>query len=195
MKRRNIYFIIRKIHLYSSLLTVALLIMYILTSYMMIYHDWFKVEQTKESATSVIVSPNEVSEDNWSDFLKKHKIEGRLTRENFNDSGDLIRTYSRADGNSKISILQNKNMVEIETTQLNLSGSIIGLHRMRGYGGPFIYNIYAFMLDIVGISLILFSVTGVFLWLKLLKFNKIAWAIFIFGFVYVGAVILYLCKY
>jgi hypothetical protein len=48
------------------------------------------------------------------------------------------------------------------------------------------------MLDVVGISLMLFAITGVILWLKLLKFNKLAWGIFIFGFVYVSAVILYL---
>jgi hypothetical protein len=176
------------------LLTVALLLMYIITSYMMIYHDFFKVERQNESKTSVIVNPEEVNDANWSKFLRKHKIQGRLVNERYDDSGDLLRTYASKDMNSNIRILGDKNEVEIRTTKLNLSGSIIGLHRLRGYGGSVIYNIYAFMLDLTGLSLILFSITGVILWLKLLKFNKMAWAIFISGFIYVGAVILYLCN-
>jgi hypothetical protein len=169
--------------------------MYIITSYMMIYHDWFKVEKQNQSLSSIQITPEEINDENWGPFLKKHQIKGRLTRENFNDAGDMVRTYSRADGSSRITVFKNKNEVEIENTELNISGSIVGLHRMRGYGGSFIYNFYAFMLDIVGVSLILFAVTGVILWLNLLKYNKIAWAILIFGFAYVGTVITYLCIY
>lgn len=189
---QRFYHVIKQIHLYASLLTVAFLIMYIITSYMMIYHDWFHVEKQNETTSSMLVTPEEINNEHWDDFVKKHQIDGRLIRENFNESGDLIRTYSSADGNSKITIFKDKNEVEIQTTELNLSGRIIGLHRMRGYGGSFVYNFYAVMLDIVGISLILFAITGVILWLKLLKFNKLAWGIFVFGFVYVSTVILYL---
>jgi hypothetical protein len=159
---------------------------------MMIHHDWFHVEKQNETTSSMLVSPEEIDDKHWDSFIKNHKIQGRLVRESFNQQGDLIRTYSSADENSKITIFKDKNAVEIITTKLNLSGRIIGLHRMRGYGGSFIYNCYAFMLDIMGISLILFAITGVILWLKLLKFNRIAWGIFIFGFVYVSAVIIYL---
>ena len=189
---RKIYHLLKQIHLYSSLSTAALILMYVATSYMMIYHDWFKVEKQNESTISIKVASDEVADENWKSFLKKNNIKGRLVRENFNDSGDLIRTYSSANGNSKITIYKDKNEVEINSTQLNLSGNIIGLHRLRGFGGPILYNIYAFLLDIVGISLILFVVTGVILWLKLLKNNKIAWTILILGFIYVSSVLGYL---
>lgn len=189
---RNFYSVIRQIHLYASLLTVAFLTMYIITSYMMIHHDWFPVEKQNETTSSMLVSPEEIDDNHWESFLKEHHIKGRLVRESFNEQGDLVRTYSGAEENSKITIFKDKNEVEILTSRLNLSGRIIGLHRLRGYGGSFVYNFYAFMLDIVGISLILFSITGVILWLKLLKFNRIAWGIFIFGFVYVSSVIIYL---
>lgn len=189
---RSFYQFVKQVHLYTSLLTVVMLLMYILTSYMMIYHDLFKVEKLNESSSTKLVQPEEISDANWPQFLKKHNIEGRLVRENFRESGDIVRTYASANGNSKITILNDKDEVEIVTTQLNLSGSIIGLHRLRGYGGSLIYNIYAFMLDIVGIGLILFAITGVILWLKLLKKDKIAWLMLILGFLYVSAVIGYL---
>jgi len=193
MKSKNqLYGIVRQIHLYSSLLTVALLLMYIITSYMMINHEWFKVDRITESPHSMQVSPQEILDANWHAFLEKNNIRGRLIREDVAESGDMVRTYSSAGGNTKITISQEKNLVEINSTKLNRSGRIIGLHRLRGYGGPILYNIYALLLDILGISLILFAVTGVIMWLKLLKYNKIAWIILILGFVYVGAVIGYL---
>ena len=191
--RLKTYQVIKQIHLYSTLVTLAFLLMYIITSYMMIYHDQFKMEETEHPAVVIPTSGEEINSQYWESLISKHKIDGRLVRDNVNSDGELVRIYSGAKKESKITYYKDRKEIKIQTSSMNMSGSIIGLHRLRGYGGPFIYNFYAVMLDIVGISLILFAVTGVILWLKLLKFNKMAWVILIFGFLYVGAVITYLC--
>lgn len=193
--KQRFYKITKQVHLYSSLATIALLLMYILTSYMMIYHDWFKVERSEGNPIVIDATTEELKNENWDTFLKENNIAGRLTRENFQKNGDLVRTYSSAKGNSKVIIINDKNKVVIVHTALNLSGKIIGLHRLRGYGGSAIYNFYAILLDIVGISLILFATTGVILWMKLLKHDKIAWTMLLLGFAYVSAVIGYLMLY
>ena len=192
MKKMNTYQIMKQIHLYSSLATVALLLMYIITSYMMIYHDWFKPEGIEKEPITLKVSPEEISDENWESFLSKNKVRGRFIRENLNKNGDLVRMYSSAKGNVKITLFNETNEVEIAETSLNTSGKIIGLHRTRGYGGSWVYNVYALLLDVVGISLILFAITGAFLWLKLLNNSKTAWIILLAGFAYVSSVILYL---
>ncbi|MCK5461900.1 MAG: PepSY-associated TM helix domain-containing protein, partial [Bacteroidales bacterium] len=186
------YFIIKQIHLYASLSTVVLLLMYIVTSYMMMYHDWFKTHDRQEQTISIEVSPNEISEENWTSFLKKHNIKGRLVRENFRESGDLFREYANAGNNFKMTIFKDKNKVEIKSTHLSLAGNIAGLHRMRGYSGPLQYTIYGFLLDLTGFSLMIFAITGILLWLNLLKYNKIAWTILILGFIYVSVIVSYL---
>ena len=186
------YFIIKQVHLYASLTIVAVLLMYLITSFMMIYHDFFKSYDHQEQVISLQVSPNEISEENWTSFLHKHDVKGRLVRENFRKSGDLFREYADAGNNFRITIFKNRNEVEIKSTHKNLAGNIVGLHRLRGYGGPFQFNLYAFLLDLTGIGLIIFAITGIILWLKLLKHNKIAWAILILGFLYVSAVVSYL---
>ena len=189
---KRFYQITKQVHLYCSLATAALLLMYILTSYMMIYHDWFKVERSEHNPLVIEVTDEEIGEENWRRFLRTHRINGRLTRENFNKNGDLVRTYSSAKSNTVLTIFSDKKEVQIINTELNLPGKIIGLHRLRGFGGSYMYNIYAFLLDIVGISLILFAITGVILWMKLLRHDKIAWIMLLLGFVYVGTVIGYL---
>ncbi|MCB0634767.1 MAG: hypothetical protein KDD15_33780, partial [Lewinella sp.] len=45
---------------------------------------------------------------------------------------------------------------------------------------------YAFLLDILAISLIVFTITGIIMWFHLLKKDKWAWVIFVAGFVYFG---------
>ncbi len=190
--KNRFYFIVKQIHLYASLSTVALLLMYIITSYMMMHHDWFHTHDRQEQKISVAVNPDEISDDNWTSFLKKHQIKGKLIRENFRESGDLFREYANAGHNFKITVFKEKSKVEIKSTHLSLAGNIAGLHRMRGYSGPLQYAIYAFLLDITGLSLILFAITGILLWLNLLKHNKIAWIILILGFIYVSVIVGYL---
>ena len=63
---------------------------------------------------------------------------------------------------------------------------------MRGYGGGMIYNAYAILLDLTGASLIIFAITGIILWLKILKNSKLAWLILVLGFLYVSSNIYYL---
>ena len=188
----DFYQIIRKIHLYAALSTVALLLMYLVTSYMMIYHSWFQTHDNGEQVLSVKVNPSEISGNNWGRFMREHDIEGRLIRENFTNSGDLKRKYASAGSDFMITIFKDKNEVEIKSTKRNLAGTIIGFHRLRGFGGPLQYNLYAILLDVVGLSLILFAITGVIMWLKLLKHNKFAWIILISSFVYVSLVVSYL---
>ena len=188
----QLYQIMRQVHLYSSLTIVALLLMYVISSYMMIYHDWFQVETRNESKITLDIKPEEINVDNWGSFLNENNIKGRLVRENFEESGDIVRLYESAKGYAEITIFKKVDQVEIRSADLNLSGKINEMHRLRGFGGPLLYNIYAVLLDLVGVGLILFVLTGVILWLKLLKHNKLAWTILILGFIYVSAVLGYL---
>ncbi|MDH3650041.1 MAG: PepSY-associated TM helix domain-containing protein [Saprospiraceae bacterium] len=177
------YRLIRKIHLYAGLSTAAVLTMFVLTSYQMIHHEWFNHDTQKESIL-ITIDSDLVSENDWRSLLDQNRIKGRLVRESQNNNGDRIREYASAAGSSKVIVFANKNEAEIVRTSKRTVDAIIGIHRQRGYGGPMQYSVYALLLDIVGLSLIIFSVTGIIMWFKLLKNNKIAWIIFVSGFIY-----------
>ena len=85
--------------------------------------------------------------------------------------------------------MANQNQVEIIKTTKSNANAFFGIHRTRGYGGPIQYNLYAFLLDILGVSLIIFTITGIIMWFKVLKNNRWAWIIFIAGLVYVGTTV------
>ena len=66
--------------MYSSLTIVALLLMYVISSYMMIYHDWFQVETRNESKITLDIKPEEINEDNWGSFLNENNIKGKISK-------------------------------------------------------------------------------------------------------------------
>jgi len=177
------YQLIRKIHLYACLSTVAVLIMFIVTSYLMIHHSWFNREPTKTTAT-VGLNTFPATDQGWREFLNEQNISGRLVQENTDRDGHPFRVYERAAGHTRLTLQQEKKQVEIIRTEKTTTGAMIGIHRQRGYGGPLQYSLYAVLLDILGLSLIIFTVTGVIMWFKLLKNNRTAWIIFILGFLY-----------
>ena len=158
----------------------------------MIHHEWFDTYTSTEKVEQIEVDSTIISENNWNEFLDKYGVSGKLTNENTTDDGNLIREYSRAGKQYRIELSADYAIAEIQVTSLNLAGKVVGFHRIRGFAGPWQYIIYAVLLDIVGVSLIIFAVTGAFLWLKMLKNDLIAWVIFIGGFLYVMSIMLYL---
>ena len=84
------------------------------------------------------------------------------------------------------------NQVAITKTSKSKANAIIGIHRHSGYASGFTYTTYALLLDTLGISLILFTLTGVIMWFHLLKKDKWAWIIFFAGLAYFTSILLYL---
>ncbi len=158
----------------------------------MIHYEWFNTYERDEEVVQIEVSGDQVSEENWANFLSENGISGKLTNERESPEGDIIREYARASKEHQVTLSVQNNQVEIITYKTNIAGFMAEIHRIRGYSGPWQYQVYAVLLDIVGISLIVFAITGAILWLKLLKNDVFAWAIFAAGLIYVGVVMLYL---
>ena len=53
--------------------------MYILSSYMMIYHDWFEVENKNESKIKFDIKPEDINEKNCPSFLSVSRLKGKLS--------------------------------------------------------------------------------------------------------------------
>ncbi|UZR97179.1 PepSY domain-containing protein [Chondrinema litorale] len=185
------YKLIKKIHLYAGLSTTALLIMFILTSYLMIYHKSFSHESTKETQL-LDVEQNLASEAEWTQWIEGNNITGRLVRSELNKQENPFQEYAHAGGNTRITYLSEQNKMEVVQTHKSTSDALEGIHRLRGFGGGFSYNLYAILLDLLGISLILFTITGIFMWMKLLKHDKWAWIVFVCGFLYFSFTLIYL---
>ena len=55
------------------------------------------------------------------------------------------------------------------TKEQNARNILVGFHRMHGYGGGWLYNIWLVFYDLASLSLILFAVSGTYLWWRLAR--------------------------
>ena len=156
---------------------------------MMMHHGAFP-RKNKEHTREVLAAPDHLSDDHIWNFLQKQGVKGRITRNQKNQRGEWIIRFANAESNTKVTVRSDRTAVVIEQTQKDGVNAFIDIHRQRGYGGPLIFNLYALLLDVVGLGLILFVITGVIMWLKLLKNSITAWIIFILGTIYFLAVMM-----
>ena len=60
----------------------------------------------------------------------------------------------------------------MKTTQFTAAGTMVGFHRVHGYGGGWLYDFYILMMDLASVATILFGLTGLYLWYILIKKKK-----------------------
>ena len=189
---KKTYELIKKIHLYASLSTLVFFAMYLITSFLMMHHSFFQPGEAEKFTEEVSISTNDISDENWESFLSAHGVHGKQVRDFTSDTGERIRIYDSPESHFKITIASDAQTAAIETMNRNTAGAIIGFHRLRGYEGPITYLLYALMLDVTAIALIIFALTGIILWLRVLKDKRWGWITLALGVVYVGVVMGYM---
>lgn len=188
------YQTIRKIHLYACLTTVVFFLMYLISGFMMMHHDTFHIEETPHTDKVIPIKTTDLEENTWTRFLKMNGIKGRNTADRTQPDGTIIKEYWTPGEEFKLTINPDQSQVRIESVVKNLNGVINDLHRVRSYKGPILWHLYALMIDLTAIAMILFVLTGIILWLKVLKNKRIGWTVLFLGVFYVGLTMYYLMR-
>lgn len=188
------YQTIRKIHLYACLTTVLFFLMYLVSGFMMMHHDTFHIEETPDVNKVVPVKSSDLEGNSWAHFLKLNGIKGRNTADRTQSDGTIIKEYWTPGEEFKLTINPDRSQVRIESVVKNMNGVLNDLHRVRSYKGPFLWHLYALMIDLTAISMILFVLTGIILWLKVLKNKRLGWAVLVVGAFYVGLTMYHLMR-
>lgn len=184
------YATVRKIHLYACLSTCALLLMFIITSFIMVHHDSFD-HSSKTEVRTINYGKTVDKIDETENWLKQQGVYGRLAKKYINQGGNHVLEYNHAGGSHKVTFISDKHLVEIIETSKSDADAIVGIHRQRGYGGRWKYTIHAFFLDIMAISLLLFTITGLYMWLRWYKKDRWVWVVFFSGLIYFGTFVCY----
>jgi len=69
--------------------------------------------------------------------------------------------------------------------------TLIGFHRLHGYGGGWLYDGWAVLYDLASLSMIVFAITGVWLWYKLIPNRRLGWVLLALGFSFTSALMLF----
>ena len=158
--------LIRRIHLYTGLILLTWILMYFITGLPIIHENWIaKKEPVKTSSTSTYhsqLSPTDPSF--WKEIERQFSIAGKRGTPAEKKSGEWQMKWHRPGTEFNAQVIPATRQATVTKTEHGARNVLVGLHRMHGYGGGWIYNIYALFLDLSSIAVILFAFSGIYLW-------------------------------
>jgi hypothetical protein len=188
------YETIRKIHLYTGLSLLAFVAMYFVTGYVIIHEGWLPAGSLSRSSYRAPLSkggekpPEAYAVDLQEQFGLRGK---RLPPQRLQDGRWRFR-YVRPGVSYEAVVSAAGDSVQVTRSDEPLRRVLIGFHRLHGYGGGWLYDLWAFMYDLASAAMILFALSGIYMWYKLTRKRLLGWVILGLSFSYAAATLLYL---
>jgi len=164
------YDIWRKIHLFTGFILLAFVFMYFITGYPIIHHSWFPESKNEKTKWTAPVESADIAADPYaySDYLQEEfGLVGKVQPPANWEDGRWAFGYNSPRVWQRAIVDTRVDSVAIEVTERDLAGVLIAFHRMHGYFGGWFYVLWAFLYDVASFSMIIFAVTGVYMWYKL----------------------------
>lgn len=171
MTRAGIYSLFRKVHLYAGLALFTFVLMYFVTGYPIIHHDLMdNPDPVKSERPVTLAQPPGEPLPAYAEWLQDElelpgkragarKLKDGRHRFEYWRPGTLHQVFVEADGVSATRV----------TRRDNLRATLVAFHRMHGYGGGWLYDVWVLCYDLASLSLILFAISGIWLWWRLTK--------------------------
>ena len=174
--RINAYSLIRQIHLYSAFVTLTFLTMYFVTGFLMGKYQWFETQKPEPIISQLSITHSSFSEQ---DALVKHlqdtfNLNGRFTN-HWENKGLPYYEFNSLKQNDIVWFDSLKTTAHLKTQPKNSYMAITAYHRAHKYGGGFAYNAYILLMDLASLALLLFVITGIYMWLNLVRYRWLGW--------------------
>ena len=188
------YDVFRKIHLYSGLTLLAFVVMYFVTGYVLIHGDYFpRGEPAVTTREEALSSAPGASPEEFSALLQRQfDLPGKRQPPQRKKDGSWRFEYFRPGLLHEATVGPAGDRVTIKRSDFGAAQTLVGFHRLHGYGGGWVYDLWMVVFDLASFSMILFAVTGIYLWYKLTKRHALGWAMLGTSFAFAIGTVLYL---
>jgi hypothetical protein len=160
----NTYNFVRKIHLYAAFCMLGFIFMYFVTGFILLHEEWFPDKEPKTTFQLQALNITSSMEAKTISVILQKQFNINALRHNpvANDDGSITFNYEKPGR---------------FYTKFSSIRTITGFHTLHGYSGSRPFLIYMFWMDMASIATILFGLSGLYLWYRLMK-NKL-WGILI----------------
>lgn len=157
--------IIRLLHRYSAFIITGSLLMYVITGFLMTRHKmWNPQEEKTVTTTHQLEIPSGIKDDDLPLYLQDtFNLKGHRGKIQVNNKKEITILYSRPGIRHQVVISPDRKSLNLKSTRTNLRSTITAFHRLKGYGGGLIYDMYVMITDLTACSIILFAFTGLYL--------------------------------
>ena len=162
------YHFIRRIHLFTGLILLIFVMMYFTTGYVMVHESWFpRGDPVVTQRTELLSTSTNLSNDAMAVLLQERfDIRGQRMPPTRKKDGSWRFNYSRPGTVYEAVVSADGGKVTVTEKKLRFERTMNGLHRQKGYGGGRIYSLWSLLYDLASAALVVFAVSGVFLWWK-----------------------------
>lgn len=188
----NMYQMIRKIHLFATLILATFVFMYFATGFVMIFEETFQRKATNvETIKEKINGVGSMELDSlltWA--IERFDLSGQFDVE----ETDELRTvrFSHPGTTVRLKVLRDYDSVHVEISKGNFISVMHQYHRLHRYEGGLNYYAWAFVYDLSAISMIVFAITGVYLWYKTERKRLVGWLVLLASTLLTGSTIFYM---
>ena len=188
------YDLIRKVHLYTAMILLTFVVMYFVSGYVLIHRDLMPEGKTDKATVRLPLSTTQVASPNGlSGFLQeKLGIRGKPAPPRQLEDGRVRFDYFRPGDYSRVTVSAEGDSVVHLHERYGARQTLIGMHRMHNYGGSIPYLLWVLSYDLASLALILFGLTGVYMWYKHTQNRKLGWILLAISYGYTAATILFL---
>jgi hypothetical protein len=162
------YNLFRKIHLYAGLIILMFLTMYFVSGYIMAHRSWLlpRPPAPKQQTVTLDVDSTLPLRER-ADYVKKAlALPGRIQFSRPQPPDETLFWVVCVRASIRVDVFPQNHTVRLITQPAGWIGSLIILHKIAGYDNVPLFDVYAFCCDLAGLSMILFALTGVYLWWK-----------------------------
>jgi hypothetical protein len=188
------YDVLRKIHLYTGFALLAFVLMYFVSGYVLIHDNFFPrskpVETTRDEPVPASrgASPEEFS----ARLQQQFGLPGKRQPPQRKKDGSWKFEFFRPGLLHEVIVPPAGDRVQIKRSEFGTTQTLVGFHRLHGYGGGWPYDVWMVLFDLASFSMIVFAATGIYLWYRLTKRRALGWACLGASFTFALVTILYL---
>jgi hypothetical protein len=172
------YNVIRRIHLYCGLIIVIFVMMYSVSGFIMTHRPWFNVPHPGPTTRSAALESADDQPDQQlsADVQRQLSLAGRIQFPQKQPSANVTRFWINRPGTMiRVDVSRPQRLILLNTQRVGWDGKLIMLHKVNGYDAEPIFDAYALFCDLTGVAMILFALSGVYLWWR--RTTKHLWGI------------------
>ena len=170
--------IIQKIHLIASMIMLSFLLVFVITGIFMINHDLFTMPEIKTSHSKMPVEKTMNGDPKtYSKYLKETlDLKGR-TEYRKDNKDNWIFHYMKPGNDYQIRLTpaQDTLFIQHSTQDMTFYMVMYRIHILRGFKGGWAYTAWAVMYDVSCFAMIIFAITGIFMWYRRRKQYRFGW--------------------
>jgi len=167
----------RRIHSIAGLVLMVWVLIYFVTGYVMVREQWFPrstpVAETKTETLTWAGDPNPQALMAYLEMTYGFHGKGQAPVKM--EDGTRRFVWSAPAGDQEAKVSSDGRQVQITRKNNGLVSRMHAVHRLHGYDGGIKYDLWAFFFDLTSAAMILFAITGVYLWWKTTRARLAGW--------------------